>query len=213
MSTTVARQDLCTEGSRPIYMNYPYYVEFLDNALRKPRKMKNESASILQKKLFVVLTSSEMIALVWLLSILHLSICMPFRYLAGKSHEFKQYGWEAADMGRVLDTFYEKLQRVRDNPRLILDKLFMMDIFQEYREELPPFNEYWETLFKKKQMRVISRKDGRKVVHYARQVKNLFSPHREADTSMTDQVHELGLIAARTIIIELLDQNKSTYKY
>ena len=48
MSTTVARQDLCTEGSRPIYINYPYYVEFLDNALRKPRKMKNESASILQ---------------------------------------------------------------------------------------------------------------------------------------------------------------------
>ena len=154
-----------------------------------------------------------MIALVPFLSILHLSICMTFRYLAGKSHEFKQYGWEAADMGRVLDTFYEKLQRVRDNPRLILDKLFMMDIFQEYREELPPFNEYWETLFKKKQMRVISRKDGRKVVHYARQVKNLFSPHREADKSMTDQVHELGLIAARTIIIELLDQNKSTYKY
>ncbi len=48
------RQDLCTERSLPIYMNYPYYVEFLDNALRKPRKMKNESASILQKKIFFV---------------------------------------------------------------------------------------------------------------------------------------------------------------
>ena len=121
MSTTVARQDLCTEGSCPIYMNYPYYVEFLDNALRKPRKMKNESASILQKKMFVVLTSSEMIALVPFLSILHLSICMTFRYLAGKSHEFKQYGWGAADMGLVLDTLSKKLQRVHDNPRLILD--------------------------------------------------------------------------------------------
>ena len=43
------RQDLCTEGSLPVYMNYPYYVEFLDSALRKPQKMKNESASILQK--------------------------------------------------------------------------------------------------------------------------------------------------------------------
>lgn len=139
-------------------MNHPYYVEFLDNALRKPRKKKNESASILQKKIFVVLTSSEMIALVRLLSILHLSNCMPFRYLAGKSHEFKQYGWGAADMGRVLDTLYKKLQMVCDNPRLILGQLFMMDILQEYQEELPPFNQYWETLFKKKQMRVISRK-------------------------------------------------------
>jgi hypothetical protein len=62
----------------------------------------------------------------------------------------------------------------------------MMDIFQEYQEELPPFNEYWKTLFKKKQMRVISRKDGSKVVHYARLVKNLFSPHRKADKSKTD---------------------------
>ena len=31
-----SRQDLCTEGSLPIYMNYPYYVEFLDVMLRKP---------------------------------------------------------------------------------------------------------------------------------------------------------------------------------
>ncbi len=94
-----SRQDLCTEGSLPIYMNYPYYVEFLDSALRKPRRTKNESASILQKNLFVVLTSTEMIGLVRLLSILHISICMPFRYLAGKCHEFKQFGWGAADMG------------------------------------------------------------------------------------------------------------------
>ena len=94
-----SRQDLCTEGSLPIYMNYPYYVEFLDSALRKPRRTKNKSASISQKNLFVVLTSTEMIGLVRLLSILHISICMPFRYLAGKCHEFKQFGWGAADMG------------------------------------------------------------------------------------------------------------------
>jgi hypothetical protein len=58
-----SRQDICTEGSLAIYMNYPYYVKFLDSALRKPRKTKNESASILQLNLFVVLTSSEMIAI------------------------------------------------------------------------------------------------------------------------------------------------------
>jgi len=190
-------------------MNYPYYVEFLDSALRKPRKIKNESASILQKNLFVVLTSSEMIALVRLLSILHLSICMPFRYLAGKSHEFKQYGWGAADMGRVLDTLYDKMQMLLHEPTLILDQSFMMDIFKQYREELPPFDEYWEIIFKKKQMKVISQKDGSKVVHYARLLNSLFSPQREADLATTDTVHELGSIAASTIIKELLDQKQS----
>jgi len=73
-----SRQDLCMEGSLAIFMNYPFYIEFLDSALRKPRKTTNESTSILQKNLFVALTSYEMIALVRLLSILHLSIVMPF---------------------------------------------------------------------------------------------------------------------------------------
>jgi hypothetical protein len=78
---------------------------------------------------------------------------------------------------------------------------------------LPPFSEYWELIFKKKQMKVISRKDGSKVVHYARLLKNLFSPDREADKLTTDRVYELGLVAVKTIITELLDQNKATYKY
>jgi len=32
-----SRQDLCTEGCMAIYMNYPYYIEFLDMSLRKPK--------------------------------------------------------------------------------------------------------------------------------------------------------------------------------
>jgi hypothetical protein len=30
-----SRQDLCTEGSMAVYMNYKYYVEFLEMMLRK----------------------------------------------------------------------------------------------------------------------------------------------------------------------------------
>ena len=116
-------------------------------------------------------------------------------------------------MGRVLDTLYDKMQMLLHEPTLILDQSFMMDIFKQYREELPPFDEYWEIIFKKKQMNVISRKDGSKVVHYAKLLKSLFSPRREADLATTDTVHELGSIAASTIIRELLDQNKATYKY
>ena len=71
-------QDLCTEGSMAILMDYPYYVEFLDQMLRKKQK-KGQKASKLQQNLFIALTSEEMIALVRLLLILHISICMPFR--------------------------------------------------------------------------------------------------------------------------------------
>ena len=106
-----SRQDLCTEGSLAIFMNYPYYVEFLDTQLRKLKK-NNQQASILQMNLFVVLTCMEMIALARLLSILHISICMPFRFLAGKCHEFKEFGFGAADMGRVLTTLHGKLHKI-----------------------------------------------------------------------------------------------------
>jgi len=71
--------------------------------------------------------------------IVDLSICMPFRYLAGKSHKFKQYGWGAADMGRVLDTLYDNMQTLHHETTLILDQSFMMDIVKQYRQELSPF--------------------------------------------------------------------------
>ncbi len=73
------KEDLCTEGSLAIYMNYPFYVQFLDSALCKPRTTKYWSTSILKKN------SSEMIAQLQLLSIFPISISMHFQYLAGKS--------------------------------------------------------------------------------------------------------------------------------
>ena len=72
-----SRQDLCTEGSMAILMNYPYYVKFLDQPLRKQHK-KGWKPTILQQNLFVALISEEMLGLVRLLSILHISICIPF---------------------------------------------------------------------------------------------------------------------------------------
>jgi len=74
---------------------------------------------------------------------------------------------------------------------------------------MAPFSNYWELMFKKKQMKVISWKDGSKVTHYARLIKNLFSPHREADRNTTERLHELRSIAVMAIITELLDQKKS----
>ena len=76
-----SRQYLCTEGCLPIIMNYPYYLEFLDWMLKKTGK--NDKASLLQRNLLVVLGSVEMIALARLLYIIHISVCMPFRWLLG----------------------------------------------------------------------------------------------------------------------------------
>eukprot|EP00956_Cyclotella_meneghiniana_P023299 scaffold45195_cov78-Cyclotella_meneghiniana.AAC.1 len=206
-----SRQDLCTEGCLAIYMNYEYYVMFLDEMLRK--RDADDKASILQQNLFVVLTSLEMLALSRLLSIIHLSISMPFRYLAGKSHQFRKHGWGAADMSRVIDTLYSKLEDIKESPSLILDETFMMNIFEEYRNELPPFKEYWELMYHRKQMRVVCRTDGTSVVHYNRIRHRLFHPTKASDVETTPRIIELAEVATEAIVRELLDEKKATYKY
>jgi hypothetical protein len=38
----------------------------------------------------------------------------------------------AADMGWVIDTLYNKLLEIQENPQLIVDQMFMIDIFKQY---------------------------------------------------------------------------------
>jgi len=78
------------EDSMAIVMNYPCYVELLDSMLRRRHK-KNKKASILQQHLFFTLISFETIAIIYLPSMLHISVCMPFRWLAEKKYELKRH--------------------------------------------------------------------------------------------------------------------------
>ena len=68
-------------------------------------------------------------------------------------------------------------------------------------------------MFKKKQMKVVARKDGSKVVHYSRLRMYLFDPTRETDKETTSKVIELTTTAIVAIISELEDEKKATYKY
>ena len=206
-----SRQDLCTEGCLPIARNYEYWLEFLDWMLKKTGK--DDKASILQRNLFVALGSVEMIALARLLSIIHISVCMPFRWLAGKTHELAEYKWGPMSMARVIDTVREKTAAISKKPELILDEKFMMDIFKTYRNELPPFKTYWEEIFTKKRMAVVARKSGAKVVQFAQIKKDLFKPTRKTDKQARKRMIELASVATDAIVKEIDDESKATYKY
>ena len=173
-----SRQDLCTEGCIAIYMNYPYYIEFLDMSLRKPKV--TDKASILQQNLFV-----ELVALSQLLSILHVAVCIPCRWLAGKPHELARYEWGPMLMGRVIDMLNDAMGEIHKTPAMILDEKYMMAIFDEYLHKLPLFKKYWDELLSK-------RKSGTKVVHYARLLTQLFAPTRLADMKTGQRVIDLA---------------------
>jgi hypothetical protein len=185
-----SRQDLCTEGCMAIYMNYPYYIEFLDTSLRKPKA--TNKASILQQNLFVALKTSELVALSQLLSILYIAVCIPCWWLAGKTHELARYDWGPMLMGQVIDTLNNAMHEIHKTPALILDEKYMMAIFGEYLHELPPFKNYWDEFLSKRQMSVIARKSGTKEVHYARLLNQLFAPTCLADMKTGQRVINLA---------------------
>ena len=68
-----SRQDLTVEGAGAVYMNRSYYVNFLDECLTA------NNNNILQTNLFIVLTSSQMIAMSRVYAIFYVAICLPMR--------------------------------------------------------------------------------------------------------------------------------------
>ena len=143
------RQDLVTMGAGPIYWNRAFNVEFLDEALRV-----KGAANILQENLFTVLSSVEMIASCRFFSILHLAICLPFRWLTGNTHKLGHHNWGARSMGRAIDFIHSACEEIVDDVSLIHDESFMFHIFDELREELPEFDEYLTREFENKTMLV-----------------------------------------------------------
>ena len=87
------RQDVVSMASLAIFWNRNYYVEFLDDV----KTYSDSDNNILVNNLHTMLISSEMIALARLWAILHISIIMPMRYLAGKTHKWKEYDWGKCD--------------------------------------------------------------------------------------------------------------------
>ena len=79
----------------------------------------------------------------------------------------------------MIDTLREKMNAISEKPELILNEQFIIDIFKEYCEELPPFQAYWDETFNKKQMSVVARRSGSKVMQLVEVKKSLFNPYRK----------------------------------
>jgi hypothetical protein len=73
---TIFWQDLSVEGAPGILMNLPYYLQFLH---LRSTVVGGKSDAILATKLYIMLRSVEVVALLCVLSILHLAICMESR--------------------------------------------------------------------------------------------------------------------------------------
>ena len=176
------------------------------------RMMGSGDGNILQENMFVIFTSTPMIALFRVCSILHVAICIPMRWLAGNTHTLKEYNWSIRSMGRALDILESSLHAIISDHKLILNKTFMMDIFSSLREELPPFHDFLEYKFEKQQTKVIGNL-GECAALYLMLCEELFDPRQESNIESNAIAEELGGIVSKALLTELHDPKKATFKY
>ena len=115
-------------------------------------------------------------------------------------------------MGRVLDILEQKLTEIKGDTSLILNKDYMMGLFVNLHDELPPFGKFWEHSFEKRRMKIVSQ-TGTKVVHLALLRDELFHPIREDNRNCEGIVKNLADVAVEAFLIELRNTNKASYKY
>eukprot|EP00956_Cyclotella_meneghiniana_P019144 scaffold32561_cov32-Cyclotella_meneghiniana.AAC.5 len=206
------RQDLSVEGAPSILMNLPLYLQFLR---WRSGVCGTSGDGILATNLHIYLRSVEMVALLRVMSILHISICMPVRWLAGKTAELSDYDFGHCDMGKALDTLEAAFEAIIEDPSKFLDEDFMMGLFSEISDKVDPFKAYLEYMFEKKLGNVVvnSKDDEDKVLPYDEILAAVFYPNRK-DIIQTDELcRELAVTAATAFLVEFRDESKATSNY
>ncbi len=81
---------------------------------------------------------------------MHIAICIPTRWLAGKTQELGGFQFGVWDMGRMVDLMEDAFEKNACDGEMLLNEEFMMNIFQPIVNQVEPFAEYLEFIFEKK---------------------------------------------------------------
>ena len=139
-----------------------------------------------------------MVTLLRVLSILHISICMPLRWLAGNCGNLSEYGFGVADMPVALDLLDEAMGKVAVDGDLLLDEDFMMGIFSPLVNKVTPFEQYVTYMFEEKRSFLVgSRADDDKMFPFEFVKNELFYSTRK-DIVQTQPFYCSALCRIRT---------------
>ena len=86
------------EGSIAVLMKMPYYLGVVICRIRC-----GHGDGILERNLFMLLRSVKIIAFLGALSILHIAVCMPLRWIASNCGNTSQHNFGVSDMASVVE--------------------------------------------------------------------------------------------------------------
>jgi len=119
------RQDAAFEGVLPVYDGQADMLIFTNECLLA-------SDNLLQRCLFIVLGSMEMIAQLRVASILHLGVVLPMRWLAGNAHKLAKYGWGERSMGRAITLLHDAFVEIQSDGSLCHRPWYWREIYPDY---------------------------------------------------------------------------------
>ena len=203
------RQDGATESAGPILGNIPKYLEFI-----AWRYACGGGEGILEQNLFIIYRSVEYIALLRVLAILHMTIMLPLRWLAGNCENLAEYKFGVADMPWCVDLMDKAFAKIQRNGKKIMDDDFMFGIFDPIVKKVTPFGEYLEYMFEhKKSSPIGSFKNEEKVTPWDLLRCDLMFPTRSDIVQSNLMTSEIGVHAAFVFREEFRDDSKATAKY
>ena len=97
---------------------------------------------IMQRALFIILRSVQMIAQLRVGSIFFLSILVLTRRLSANTHFLEHRKWGENNMACAINFVYKKYLKINEHPALILQKSFMLSIFLNLYRKLPELKDY-----------------------------------------------------------------------
>ena len=110
-------QDLICMGSMAIFKNRVPNIEFLDDQLHIC-----DNNNTLQKNLFIIISSIEIISTSRLFAIINVAVCMPVSWLAGNTNKWAHHNCGARSIGRMFEILHTALNNILDDITLIHDK-------------------------------------------------------------------------------------------
>ena len=104
---------------------------------------------MLEKRIFVVLSSTKYVIVTIATSILNHTISDQIRYLVANMQDSNIYGLSTRHISYQYGVVEINLQNVEENQKLFIDIDFMIEIFSEAKLQLSPFKYFLEDAFEK----------------------------------------------------------------
>ena len=88
-----------------------------------------------------------MVSLLRVLSILHISLCLPLRWLSRNCGDLGKYFFGVAYIPKAVDLRDKAFAEITKDGNLMLDYDFMINIFEPLVKKINPFKEYLTYMF------------------------------------------------------------------